>query len=347
MCLKNIINNANVCLDIGYWPTHFKTSTTIVIPKPNKMLYDTSKLFRPIFLLNTLGKLAKKVISDRLQFHVISNNFIHQSQLSGLKFKSTSNAGITLTHFIYMGWVRNLSTSTLAFDISQFFPLLNHHLLTLILGKVGFDSRVVKFFSNYLVGRKTQYFQNSFSSPFFNVDVGVRPFSYPFSSISCPFFHILENCLKNLKIPVSTLFFVDDGLLVTQSKSFSFSNSLLFCNYNVISNLLSKFSLIVKHSKTEVFYFSRLHGLFNTPPLNLFSIDSLVLYPKESWKYLGFIFDRKLSFYQHINFYSNKVISTIKCMKILGNSVRGLIPHQKHLFYRSCILPIALYSFQL
>jgi len=59
MCLKNIINNANVCLDIGYWPTHFKTSTTIVIPKPNKMLYDTSKLFRPIFLLNTLGKLAK------------------------------------------------------------------------------------------------------------------------------------------------------------------------------------------------------------------------------------------------------------------------------------------------
>jgi len=34
-------------------------------------------------------------------------------------------------------------------------------------------------------------------------------------------------------------------------------------------------------------------------------------------------------------------------MKILGNSVRGLIPHQKHLLYRSYILLIALYSFQL
>ena len=250
-----------------------------------------------------------------------------------------------------MGWVRNLSTSTLAFDISQFFSLLNHCLLTLIFEKVGFDLRVIKFFSNYLVGRKTQYFWNSFSSLFFNVDVRVGQglaLSPILSTLYLvPFLHILENCLKNLKIPVFILFFVDDGLLVTQSKSFSFSNSLLFHSYNVVSNLLSKFGLIVEHLKTEVFYFSRLHSPFNSPPLDLSSIGGPVLYPKEFWKYLGFIFDRKLSFHQHIDFYSNKMISTVKYMKILGNSVRGLIPHQKCLLYRSCILPIALYSFQL
>jgi len=37
----------------------------------------------------------------------------------------------------------------------------------------------------------------------------------------------------------------------------------------------------------------------------------------------------------------------VKCMKILGNSVRGLNPHQKKLLYRSCILLIVLYGFQL
>jgi len=93
--------------------------------------------------------------------------------------------------------------------------------------------------------------------------------------------------------------------------------------------------------------FTRSHGSFNPPPLNLSSIGSPTLYPKDTWKYLGFIFDRKLSFYQYIDYYSNKVISTVKCMKILGNSVRGLIPHQKRLLYKSCILPIALYGFQL
>ena len=79
ICLKNIANIANLCLDLDFWPSHFKISTTIVILKPNKASYDISKSFRPIILLNMLEKLIEKVISDRLQFHVVSNNFIHQS----------------------------------------------------------------------------------------------------------------------------------------------------------------------------------------------------------------------------------------------------------------------------
>ena len=103
LCLKNIINITNTCIEIGYWLSHFKMSTTIVILKPNKALYDSPKIFKPIVLLNTLGKLIEKFISDRLQFHVISNNFIHQSQLGDLKFKFTPDAGITLIYFIHIG----------------------------------------------------------------------------------------------------------------------------------------------------------------------------------------------------------------------------------------------------
>ena len=161
------------------------------------------------------------------------------------------------------------------------------------------------------------------------------------------FLHILEKQLKNLKIPISFLLFFDDGLLVIQSKSFQLSNFYLFCSYNVTLNLLLDFGLIIEQSKTEIFHFSRSIGLFNPSPLNLLSISGPILCPKETWKYLGFIFNRKLLFHHHINFYLNKSISTVKCMKILGNLVQGLNPHQKHLLYRSCILPIALYRFQL
>ena len=197
LCLRNIINIADTCLEIGYWLSYFKISTTIVILKPNKVSYNTSKLFRPTVLLNMLDKLIEKVIGNRLQFHAISNNFIYQSQLGSLKFKSTSETGIALTYFIHIEQVMNLLTSTLAFNISQFFSSLNHHLLTLILGKAEFDSRVVKFFLNYLIGRKTQYFWNSFSSPFFNVDVEVRQYlalsSILLALYLSPFLHILEN----------------------------------------------------------------------------------------------------------------------------------------------------------
>ena len=63
------------------------------------------------------------------------------------------DAGIALIHFICIGWIKNISTSILAFDIAQFFPSLNHCLLVLILGKAEFESRVVNFFSNYLIDR--------------------------------------------------------------------------------------------------------------------------------------------------------------------------------------------------
>jgi len=146
---------------------------------------------------------------------------------------------------------------------------------------------------------------------------------------------------------ISIISFVDDGLFLSQDKAFDVSNSWLFCSYNVMTNLLDKFGLIVEHLKTEVFHFSRLHGPFNPFPLNLLPLGGLILFSKNSWKYLGFIFNRKLTFHQHVNFYFNKALLSVKCMKLLGNSSYGITLLQKCLLYRCCILPIVLYSFQL
>ena len=162
-----------------------------------------------------------------------------------------------------------------------------------------------------------------------------------------PLIYILEKRFKNLNLPISILSFVDDGLFIVQNKSFSSSNSQLFCSYNVLSNLLNSFGLTVEHSKTEIFHFSRSHGPFNPPPLDLSPLGGPTLRPKDSWRYLGFIFDRKLSFHKHIDFYANKAISTVKCMRLLGNLSRGINPLQKCLLYRCCTLSIALYGFQL
>ena len=108
------------------------------------------------------------------------------------------------------------------------------------------------------------------------------------------FLHILEKCLKNLKIPISILLFVDDGLIITQNKSLDISNSHLFCSYNVLSKLLDSFGLVIEHVKTEIFHFNRSHGVFNPSSLDLLPIGSPTLHPKDTWKYLGFIFDQKL-----------------------------------------------------
>ena len=44
-CLLKFVNIANLCIELGHWPSHFKTSNTIVISKPNKSTYDSPKSY--------------------------------------------------------------------------------------------------------------------------------------------------------------------------------------------------------------------------------------------------------------------------------------------------------------
>ena len=261
-------------------------STTIIIPKTNKKSYNSPKAFQPIILLNIIGKLFEKIIGKRLQVILISNNFIHTCQLGDLKQRSTINVGVALTYFIHMGSIKNLSTSMLVFDIVQFFPSLNHQLLLLILNKAGFDPKVTTFFQNYLVGRKTKYLWNSFSSPFFNVDVGVGQGSALSPILSVLYLssvlYIFEKRIKNLKIPISILSFVDNGLFISQNKSLVVSNMNIFCSYNIILSLFGKFRLTMEHRKTEVFHFSRSQGVFNPLLLNLTPLEGPILYSKNT-----------------------------------------------------------------
>ena len=77
-------------------------STMVIIPKPNKDTFDSPKSYCPIVFLNTIEKLFEKMIGECLQFHMISNNFIHSSQFGGLKQRSTTDAGVALTYIVQL-----------------------------------------------------------------------------------------------------------------------------------------------------------------------------------------------------------------------------------------------------
>lgn len=265
--------------------------------------------------------------------------------------RSTTDTGTFLTHIIRVGWTKDINTSILAFDIAQFFSL-KHNIIPHILTKAGFDECITNFFKKYLVGCNTVYMWNNFISPPFPTNVGVSQgssLSPIFSALYLsPIIKIFKKHIKNFNIPLSTslLSYVDDGLFISQEKSLEKTNAILYSSYNIFVSLLKQFGLKIEHNKSEVFHFSQLHT-FQSPPLNLTKIGGSILNPKPIWRYLGFFFDRKLTFKHHSHFYAIKAISTIKCMKMLSNSSRGLLPSLKCLLYRTCILPIATYGFQL
>ena len=115
---------------------------------------------------------------------------------------------------------------------------------------------------------------------------------------------------------------MDDGLLISQEKSYSLSSSFLLCSYNIMSKILIDAGLIMEHSKTELFHFTRAHHPPN-PSIDLSSVGGPVISPKPIWQYLGFYFDCRLNFNYHTHFYATKCLSTLSTMKMLGNSSRA------------------------
>jgi len=263
-----------------------------------------------------------------------ANGFLDPNQLGGIRQRSTTDAGVYLTHIIHAGWLRQYHTSVIAFDIAQFFPSLNHEFLFICLKKARLNTNVVGFFNSYHSNRSITYTWNKFSSPAFNTNVGVGQGSALFPILSTiyltPVIKIFKKRLKILKENISTdiLSFVNDGLLISQEKSYSLSSSFLLCSYNIMSKILIDAGLVMEHSKTELFHFTRARHPPN-PSIDLSLVEGPVISPKPIWWYLGFYFDCRLNFNYYTHFYATKCLSTLSAMKMLENSSRGLLSIQK------------------
>ena len=138
----------NVCRE-GTWPSYFKDSQSVIIPKPNKPDYSVPKAYRPIALLNTLGKLLTKILANRLQHDAAEFGLLHRDQFGGIQKHSTIDAGLSLVDFISEHREQGWHTSVCAIDVAQFFPSLSHVVMTRILERLGFSQTLVTLVKSY------------------------------------------------------------------------------------------------------------------------------------------------------------------------------------------------------
>ncbi|RXW13928.1 hypothetical protein EST38_g11928 [Candolleomyces aberdarensis] len=350
-CADIIIALANGCIESGHWPKHFKESTSVIIPKPNKPSYSTPKSFRPIVLLNTLGKLIEKMISNRFQHDMIKYDLVDANQMGGVRQRSTEDAGLFLTHLVRSGWAKGLQTSVVAFDVAQFFPSINHQFLLAVLKKQGFNSKVTAFFGSYLVDRFTSYAWNRDTSDPRRADVGVGQGSALSPVLSAlviaPVMQLFK--LRSVGLACTLISYVDDGDIIVQSPEIENNCVMLHHAYRIVFDLFTRSGLALEHDKTELFHFTRARTGFDR------SLDlgyapytgNNPLKPKTFWRYLGFYFDGKLTFKEHVRYYTTKALTTVMAMRMLGNSTRGLSPRNKRILYRACVVPIATYGHRL
>ncbi|KAF8651846.1 hypothetical protein AX14_008453 [Amanita brunnescens Koide BX004] len=346
----------------GIWPSWFKESTCVIIPKPNKPRYNVPKAFRPISLLNTMGKLLTKIIATRMQFDCLKYDILHPGQCGGVVKHATVNVGTVLASFVAESREQGLHATACTFDIAQFFPSLSHKGCALILGRFGFSRTLIEIFNSYFTGRTTQYKWDSATSADFDFNVGTPQGDCISPILSAIYLAAGLKVAIPLPFPppnVRSLFFVDDGLLYCASRKPSQNVQRIEACLDRIQDTLATLGLFIEVDKTELIHFPGIDigrpGRKLTPtsnaPIHMRNLQKdnaiITIKPKGLVRYLGFFFDSELNWNAHVSFYFNRAFSTIRALRMLGSSIRGLGTLQKRHAYQACALPVLAYGLPL
>ncbi|KAF8668547.1 hypothetical protein AX14_006143, partial [Amanita brunnescens Koide BX004] len=346
----------------GVWPAWFKQSMCVIIPKPNKPRYNVPKAFRPISLLNTIGKLLTKIIAARLQFDCLKFDILHPGQCGRVIKHATIDAGVTLASFVAESRELGLHATACAFDIAQFFPSLSHKGCALVLKRFGFNQSLINIFNSYFSGRVTRYKWDSATSSDFSFDIGTPQGDCISPILSAIYLAAGLRIATPLLFPppnVRSLFFVDDGLLYCASKKPAQNVLRIEKCLDRIQDTLATLGLFVDVEKTDLIHFpgfdlqkpSRRLLAPSKLPVHMRNLQNngaiVMIKPKEIIRYLGFFFDSELNWNAHVTVYFNRAFSTIRALRMLGSSIRGLGTLQKRHAYQACALPVLTYGLPL
>ena len=141
----------NYCLSTGYYPTAFKQGIVVWILKPGKDPSDPAN-YRPVTLLNLLGKGFGKMLNARFVFHMETRDLYSPLQYGFRKGRGTTSSLALLYETIARekGNSRHRKISIVSTDISGAFDRVWHQKLVFILHqKLHLPELFVKYLQTF------------------------------------------------------------------------------------------------------------------------------------------------------------------------------------------------------
>jgi ribonuclease HI len=338
--LTRIINQS---LKLGYCPKHFRSSTTVVLRKPGKDNYTIPKAYRPIALLNTMGKIMDAVIARRLSYLVEEFQLIPDMHMGGRKLRSTEHALQTVIQRIYDAWNRGKGqvASLLLLDVSGAFDNVSHQRLLHNLRKRRVDESVVRWIASFLTDRNTRIVVDGFESNSYTVETGV-PQGSPLSPILYIFYNsdLIEEC--DAGDDTAATGYIDDAAILawgdtTEETCAKLESALTKANRWATTHA-SKFA----PEKFQLTHFTRSKTRIDrTQRLRTANGD---IAPKATCKYLGVVLDSRLRWKAHIEEIRRKATKTVNALSSLGSSTWGLSMQEARKIYRGVVVPQMMYA---
>lgn len=108
--------------ELNIYPSKWRESITVVLWKPGKPSYENPKAYRPIALLNTMGKLFSMITADEISYFCETRNLFPQNQFGGRPARTTTDSMLLMTHTIKEAWRNKRVASALFVNVQGAFP---------------------------------------------------------------------------------------------------------------------------------------------------------------------------------------------------------------------------------
>ena len=310
--LDSLLRIFNQIWHTGILPDSWKEAIVIPILKPGKDSTNPAN-YRPIALTSCICKTMERMVNDRLVWYLEKNKLIATVQSGFRKQRGTLDHLVRFETFIREAFIKKEHVVSVFFDLESAYDTTWKYGIMNDLHDFGIRGRLAYFISAFLNERQFRVRVGDTLSHPHEQEMGVPQGSI----LSVTLFSVkINNIVKSVCPGVECFLYVDDFCICYRSKHMHTIERQLQQVLNNLSKWSSENGFKFSKTKTKCMHFCQSRKLHLDPDLTL---DGVHIEVVPEFKFLGLLFDSKLSFIPHINYLSNKCQKALNLLQVVSS----------------------------
>jgi ribonuclease HI len=328
--LKVLLDIYNEVWQTGNFPKLWGKAIVVPIPKPGKDHTDASN-YRPIALTSCVCKIMERMVNDRLVWYLESNNLIAKNQSGFRRQRGTNDHLVRFESFIREAFIKKEQVVAVFFDLESAYDTTWKYGIMKDLHDIGLRGRLPTFIGKFLDERYFKVRVGNTLSDSHEQEMGVPQGCI----LSVTLFSIkINNIVKAIHPGIECFLYVDDFCICYRSKQMHTIERQLQQVINNLQHWSNTNGFKFSKTKTKCMFFCNKRGVHPDPELFL-NGSRIEVVPE--FKFLGLIFDSKLTFIPHINYLRNKCNKALNLLRVVSNYDWGADRKVLLRLYRSLI----------
>ena len=332
-----LLSLLNSSLTRGYHPYAWKRSVTVALRKPGKGDYSKPKAYRPVALLNTIGKIMESIMATRISWWMEEFQLLPPGHMGGRKMVSVEQAIHLLLERIHAAFKTETPVaSLLMLDVSGAFDNVSHERLIHNLRKRQLPTQVVQWIRGFLKDRSTTIKLPEYTSEPMATPTGI-PQGSPLSPILYLFYNAdLIECTGNDPLRSTSTGWIDDVGILVRGESTEANCRTLETVYQSAARWAISHASVFAPEKFALMHFTKDDTQDIGAAMHLGEVE---VKPSESIRVLGIHLDAQLSYATHLRHIEATASKRLNGLQGIAGSTWGFSLMDVRRLYTGAVIP--------